>query len=213
MEVFKPKKQYEMRLIPIKDLRFAEYNPRSIKDKNFERLQESLSEFGVATPITVNMYKGRENIIVGGHMRVRALEQQAELEVPCFIVYLDEAKEKLCNIALNNPSMQGDWDEEKLAELIVKLTEEGVNVKLTGFDDAQITNLKDMQSLKGHKDDPEDFDAQAEYDAISTPESKPGEIYELGEHRLMCGDATNPEHVSKLMQNDKARLIFTDPPL
>lgn len=111
----------DVKLIPIKDLKFAEYNPRSITTSQFEKLRQSIREFGFVEPVVVNSFKGRENVIVGGHMRVRAAEAEGWTEVPCHFVSLDAQKEKLLNIALNR--IHGEWDEGKLAELVFTLNQ------------------------------------------------------------------------------------------
>lgn len=135
----------ELRLIPIPQLKFADYNPRKISKENFERLRTSIKEFGFSVPCTVNMHPGREYVLIGGHMRVRAAELEGMKEVPCYIVDLDLKKEKLLNVALNNRGMQGTWDEGMLSELLVGLNREGANIKLTGFNDEEVTKLVDEQ--------------------------------------------------------------------
>lgn len=127
----------ELRNIPIANLIFAEYNPRAIEEKNFEKLKESIRQFGIADPVIVNMHPGRENIIIGGHMRTLAAKQLGITEVPCFILNLNEKKEKALNVALNNKEMQGAFDKERLSELVVSLQADE-EVKLLGFDDEQI---------------------------------------------------------------------------
>ena len=194
-----------MKLIPIKDLKFADYNPRKISKENFERLRRSIKEFGFTVPNTVNSHNGRENVLIGGHMRTRAAEAEGMTEVPCWIIDVDPQKERMLNVALNNPHLAGDWDDQMLAEMLVKLNDEGADVKLTGFDEDQVTRiLDDYMDIGGGDAPPEPPKGE--------PESKVGEIYELGPHRLMCADCTDIGNVSRLMGDKKANLVFTDPP-
>ena len=197
----------ETKLIKIEDLKFADYNPRTISKENFERLRLSIRSFGFTVPCTVNNYPGRENVLIAGHMRSRAAKEEGMTEVPCFIVSLDPQKERLLNIALNNQNLAGEYDEQLLAEMIVKLNDEDADIKLTGFDEEQISNILDDYMDTGNGDDDEAPEPEA-----GEPESKLGEIYELGPHRLMCGDSTSIADVEKLLNGIKGDMIFTDPP-
>lgn len=197
----------ELKLIPIKDLKFADYNPRKISKENFARLRESIKNFGFTVPATVNMHPGREMVLIAGHMRTRAAQAEGLTEVPCLVVDLPLQKEKMLNIVLNNKNVQGEFDEEKLAEIIVKLNEEDADIKLTGFDDRQVSVLLDDYMDTGNEEAEEDLEPTE-----GPTDSVVGEVYQLGPHRLLCGDSTNPEHLKKLMDGKKADLILTDPP-
>ncbi len=144
--------------MPIGELKMAEYNPRRIAPENFERLRKSLREFGFADPAVVNKHVGRENVVIGGHMRIRAAEQEGMTEVPCFFVDMDESREKLLNIALNAPALQGVWDEERLAEILVKLNEDGADLTLTGFNEDELRVHLGLGEAKGQGQDPERFE-------------------------------------------------------
>lgn len=133
----------ELRLIKIADLKFQDYNPRTISDEAFTLLKESLTNFGYTVPNTVNMFPGRENVVIGGHQRSRAWQALGHDEVPCFIVNVDEQKEKLLNIALNNYKMQGQWDKNLLADMLVKLQDEDAPVKLSGFSEGEVKLIID----------------------------------------------------------------------
>src|SRR3990167_8156473 len=194
----------EIKLVPIGDLQFADYTPRKITDSQFRKLRASLREFGFVEPVVVNRHPGRENVIVGGHMRVRAAIAEAMTEAPCFFVDLDPQKEKLLNIALNRIS--GDWDEEKLAEMVYKLNEEGADLTLSGFEEHEVSRILD-DVMQVEEEEPEEIPPPPD---VAT--SVPGEVYELGPHRLICGDSTDPEVWEKLMAGVKADMVFTDPP-
>ncbi len=182
-------------------LTFAEYNPRQISKHDFHKLVQSIKEFGFVEPVVIN----KDNTIIGGHMRVRAAKELNINEIPCIQVDLPKEKEKALNLALNR--IHGDWDEEKLAELLFEL-ENLPELELTGFSESEVAKVLDTVRLA--KED--EFDSQKEYDAIKEPVTKLGDLYELGRHRLLCGDATEPESWKKLMGDEKANLIFTDPP-
>ncbi len=139
----------ETRMIAIKDLKFADYNPRKIDTRNFEKLRKSIKEFGFTVPNTVNKHPGRENIIVAGHMRTRAAEAEGLTEVPCFIVDLDIAKEKLLNVTLNNRNLMGQWDDQLLAELVVGLNTDGADVSLMGFAEDELISIQEGVGPRG----------------------------------------------------------------
>lgn len=195
--------------IPIVKLRFAEYNPRKITRGVIEQLKRSLQEFGCPVPIVINTYKGRENVVVGGEKRVRAATELGWQEIPYSIVNLPLEKEKALNLALNK--IEDEWDEEKLAKVIKELTDIDFDVSLTGFNEVEISNLLDTQVLLDLPEE-EPWDTETELKKITEPISKYGEIYQLGSHRLMCGDATRLEDVQKLMNGKIGDMVFTDPP-
>lgn len=199
--------------IPIKDLKLADYNPRDIEKKELESLKRSVEEFGLRGLITVNQYKGREGIIVGGNMTVIALREMGWKTIPqknVDFVNLPENKEMALSLALNRIGQKRNWNDERLAEIIWKLNRADLDLSTTGFDEVQISNLLDAQMLKGMEE--EDFNLETEIGKIVNPKTKYGEIYKLGRHKLMCGDATKLEDVEKLMAGEKADMIFTDPP-
>jgi len=131
----------ELKTKKIDDLILADYNPRAITKKNLDRLRASIKEFGFSEPVVINSHEGRENVIIAGHMRVRAAKMEGLKEVPCVIIDIDPSREKALNIALNNENLRGMWDEQKLSEIMVGLNEEDVNLKITGFKPVQIRNI------------------------------------------------------------------------
>lgn len=195
--------------ISIANLRFAEYNPRKVTRSVIDALKRSLEEFGCPVPIVINTYKGRENVVVGGEKRIRAATELGWKEIPYTPVNLPLNKEKALNLALNK--IEDEWDEEKLAKVITDLTQVDFDLSLTGFNDVEISNLLDSTMLLDIPDE-EPWDTEKELEKITEPISKYGEICQLGQHRLMCGDATKPEDVKKLMNGKTADMIFTDPP-
>ncbi|WP_114950108.1 site-specific DNA-methyltransferase [Trueperella pyogenes] len=184
----------------------ADYNPRKeLKpgDPEFEKLTRSLTEFGYVEPVIWNKTTGN---VVGGHQRLTALKHLGHTEVDCVVVELDEVREKALNIALNKIS--GDWDEAKLALVIADLDIADFDAELTGFDEKEIQQL--IGSLDETEIEDDGFDLTAALEAAAFV--KRGDIWSLGRHRLVCGDATNPDDVAALMDGKLANLVLTDPP-
>jgi len=203
----------DIRKIEISKSNPAPYNPRidlQPGDPYYEKLKRSIEEFGYVEPIVWNIQTGN---LVGGHQRYKILvDEQGAIEVEVSVVDLDETREKALNLALNKIS--GDWDEEKLAQVLADLHESELNISLSGFDDQEVTELLseylDIQVEEPVVDD--DFDVERALDEIHEPDTKPGDIWRLGRHLLMCGDSTNQDDVKTLMGREKAALVVTDPP-
>jgi len=196
--------------IPIDRLNPAAYNPRKdLKpgDPEYEKLLQSIDEFGYVEPIVWNERTGN---IVGGHQRFKVLQQLGWDEIDCVVVDMDDMREQALNIALNKIS--GAWDKPKLAEILQRLEERGFNLDLTGYTKMDTAKLyKEIQRSRGNLTE-DNFDGKAEADSIETPVTQPGDIWQIGRHRLLCGDSTDPKQVAKLMAGAKAKMVFTDPP-
>src|SRR3990167_6140606 len=190
-----------MKIVEVKtgDLVPAQYNPRKWPEKEIKDLTASIKEFGLVDPLIVNSAKERKNVVIGGHFRLWIANNLGYKTVPVVYVNIpDLKKEQELNLRLNRNLGQWDWD------LLAKFDEE--LLLDVGFESVEIDRI-----LKGGIEE-DDFDAEAEATNIKKPKSKRGEIYQLGVHRLMCGDATNKEDVAKLMDGKKADMVFTDPP-
>ncbi|WP_151191923.1 ParB N-terminal domain-containing protein [Desulfotomaculum copahuensis] len=186
----------EIKRIPVEQINPAPYNPRKdLKpgEPEYEKLRRSIQEFGFVEPLVWNKRTGN---LVGGHQRLKVLIEQGVREVEVSVVDLDDQRERALNIALNKIS--GDWDNEKLKDLLEELDTGDFDIELTGFTEAEIEDLM-IQFHVEKKADPDEFDADAAAEAIAEPVTKKGVIYALGRHRLMCGDATSFEDVKKLM--------------
>lgn len=195
-----------MKPMPISELKPADYNPRKDLqpgDAEYEKLKRSLTEFGYVEPVIWNKTTGN---IVGGHQRLKVLEELGHTDVDVIVVELDETREKALNIALNKIS--GEWDNDRLALLIADLDASDFDAELTGFDDAEIQQL--IGSLDENEVEDDDFDLTAALEAAAFVER--GDIWTLGRHRLVCGDATSVEDVELLMDGKRANLVLTDPP-
>lgn len=188
----------------ITDLIPADYNPRKdLKpgDPDYEKLKHSMKEFGYVDPIIWNQQTGR---VVGGHQRLKILQNEGIKEAECVVVNLDEEKEKALNIALNKIS--GDWDKDKLALLMTDLQASDLDISLTGFDEDEIS---DLLATEGDTHD-DNFDVDSELNKPTF--SKAGDLWHLVRHTLFCGDATKGEGYQKLLGDHKVNLVLTDPP-
>lgn len=186
--------------VNVEDLIAADYNPRKWDTAAIAQLKESISKFGLIDPIIVNSATHRFNIILGGHFRLYCAKQIGYKTVP--VVYIDVPtleKEIEINLRLNKNS--GAWDFNLLANIDQDL------LHMVGFDQTDITKIFDLD-----EDVEDDFDLDDELEGNHTPVAKLGDVYQLGEHRLMCGDATNPDHLRELMGGVQADMVFTDPP-
>ena len=188
------------------DMLPADYNPRKdLKpgDAEYEKLKRSLETFGYVEPVIWNKTTGR---VVGGHQRLKVLMDIGMAEIQCVVVELSEDKEKALNIALNKIS--GEWDNNKLALLIADLQGEDFDVSLTGFEPAEIDALFKDTLKDGIKEDNFNVEEELKKPVIT----KPGDVWTLGRHRLICGDSTKAETYEILMNGVKANLVITDPP-
>jgi len=187
--------------VPIGDLKASTYNPRKWDDKVIADMTQSIERFGLCDPLIVNGAPERRNVVIGGHLRLTVAKRLGFIEVPVVYVNIPEiGREQELNLRLNKNL--GDWDEE-----LLKLFDTSLLLDV-GFTPDDLNNFFD--DVLDVSDD--GFDVKKELANITTPETKPGDLYQLGDHRLLCGDALNPEHVKKLMGTDKARMIYCDPP-
>lgn len=188
------------------DLIPADYNPRKDLqpgDAEYEKLKRSVETFGYVEPIIWNEQTGR---IVGGHQRLKVMQDLGYQEIECVIIDIDESQEKALNVALNKIS--GSWDEDKLMSLITDLEGSDFDVSLTGFDVAELDELFKDTLTDGIEDNDFDVEEELKRPAIS----KHGDIWTLGRHRLYVGDSTEQESYERLMENKQANIVVTDPP-
>lgn len=191
--------------IKIEILKPAEYNPRKDlkpEDEEYQKIKKSITEFGYVAPVIVNS----NMTVIGGHQRLKVLKELGYTEVECVVVDLDQKKEKALNIALNKIS--GDWDNDKLEELLAELKQTDIDMDITGFSFDEVDEI--LKDITGSKED--DFDLDQALDEIEEPISKRGDVWILGKNRLMCGDSTQKEDVMHLMNSQEADMLLTDPP-
>lgn len=194
-----------IQIIDINKLIPATYNPRKdLKpdDAEYIKIKNSIVKFGFVSPLVIN----KDMTVIGGHQRLKVLKDLGITEVECIVVDLDKTNEKALNIALNK--IQGDWDEDKLEALLQELKLEEFDMNLTGFDFDEVDEI--LNDINGTKED--NFDIDSAYEEIEEPITKPGDIWILGNHRLMCGDSTHKDDIMRLMNNQDADMLLTDPP-
>ena len=198
-------KTAQLKVLPVSVLKPAAYNPRKkLKpgDKEYEKIKNSIEEFGFADPLVVNA----DMTIIGGHQRLSVAIDLGYTEAPCAVVDVDKVREKALNIALNK--ITGAWDDSLLAELLEDLQNSDFDLGKTGFEPPEIDQLFNQVHDKEVKED--DFDVEEE---LKQPAfSKLGDLWLLGKHRVICGDSTGEEVYTRLMDGQKANLVLTDPP-
>ena len=195
----------EMKMINTKELVPYVNNARTHSPEQINKLRSSLREFGFVNPIIID----KDKTVLAGHGRLMAAKEEGIEEVPCVLVdYLTEAQKKAYILADNRYAEDAGWDEEMLRLEIEALEGMDFNLGLTGFDEDEIADLFDTDNTSDVEDD--DFDLEEALEKASFV--KQGDIWTVGRHRLMCGDATKKEDVEKLMEDKKANLIVTDPP-
>lgn len=194
----------EMQLVSIDKLVPYVNNARTHSAEQITKLRSSLREFGFVNPIIID----REFNIIAGHGRLMAAKEEGINEVPCvFADFLTEAQKKAYILADNRMAMDAGWDEELLKIEMEELQNLGYDLGYTGFDEKELAELFGIDDKEVEDDD---FDLTAALEKASFVEK--GDVWFVGKHKLMCGDATSSEDVSKLMEGKKANLILTDPP-
>ena len=195
----------EMQLVQLGKLVPYINNARTHSSEQLTKLRSSLREFGFINPVIID----RDYNIIAGHGRVLAAKEEGIMEVPCvFVDYLTEAQKKAYILADNRMALDAGWDEELLRIEIESLQGEDFDVSLTGFEEQELADLFAIEGDKAAKDD--DFELSAALEKASFVER--GDLWIVGRHRLLCGDATRTEDVERLMDGKKANLIVTDPP-
>lgn len=195
----------EMKMVETSKLIPYVNNARTHSQEQVNKLRGSLREFGFINPVIIDS----DFNVIAGHGRLMAAKEEGIEEVPCVLVdYLTEAQKKAYILADNRYAQDAGWDEEMLKLEIEALEGMDFDVSLTGFDDQEIADLfADSESTGAEEDD---FDLSDALEKATFVER--GDVWQVGRHRLMCGDATSPEDVATLMDGKKANLIITDPP-
>ena len=195
----------QMQMVKVSELIPYVNNARTHSQEQVNKLRSSLREFGFVNPVIIDQDKN----VIAGHGRLMAAKEEGITEVPCVLVdYLTEAQKKAYILADNRYAQDAGWDEELLRLEIESLEGMDFDVSLTGFDDQEIADLFADGESTGAEDD--DFDLSDALEKAAFVER--GDVWQVGRHRLMCGDATSPEDVATLMDGKKANLIITDPP-
>lgn len=195
----------EMKMVSISKLIPYVNNARTHSQEQVNKLRGSLREFGFINPVIIDA----DYNVIAGHGRLIAAKEEGIEEVPCVLVdYLSEAQKKAYILADNRYAQDADWDEELLKLEIEALEGMDFDVSLTGFNEDEIADLFADSEGTGAEDD--DFDLSDALEKATFVER--GDVWIVGRHRLMCGDATSEKDVAILMDNKRANLIITDPP-
>lgn len=195
----------EMQLVQTAKLVPYVNNARTHSPEQIMKLRSSIREFGFLNPVIID----RSYNLVAGHGRIMAAKEEGIDAVPCvFVDNLTEAQKKAYIIADNRMAMDAGWDEELLRIEIEALQAEAFDISLTGFEEQELTDLFASEDESDVEDD--DFDLNDALEKASFV--KRGDVWQVGRHRLMCGDATSEEDVATLMDGKLANLIVTDPP-
>jgi DNA modification methylase len=192
----------QIEIADINSIKPYENNPRKLSDTAIEKVAMSLKEYGFRQPIVVD----KDRVIVAGHTRFRASKKLGLKNVPISIIdNLTEEQINAYRIADNRTAEESEWDNELLKMEIKELEAKDFKLDLLGFNDEQLNNIlfEEKQGLTDEDEVPE---------TPEEPISKLGDIWKLGNHRVMCGDSTKNEDFDKLMQNEKANVVYTDPP-
>src|SRR5260370_23253 len=186
----------QVRVMKIAELAPAPYNPRTITEHAAKGLRASIRRFGLVQPIVWNI---RTKHVVGGHQRIDAMKSLGKTEAQVVVVNLPESEEKALNVTLNNPAIGGEFTDD-LQAILAELSA----MPDLEFDELRLDALLDV-SLGAIVEDeiPE---------PPKKPVTKPGDLWILGDHRLLCGDSTNAEDVERVLGGDKPFLMVTDPP-
>lgn len=190
----------KIELVPLHLLKPATYNPRKWDSSAITQLTKSIKEFGLVDPILVNGSPKRRNIVIGGHFRLKIAKDLGYTEIPVVFLNIPNVeKEKELNLRLNKNT--GDWDFEKLKSFDLDMLTD------IGFDKIELSDLW-SQDLEIADDK---FDVDKELEKIKNPKTKLGDLIILGDHRLICGDSTDPTVLQKLFGKEKASMIYSDP--
>ena len=185
--------------VEIEKLKPAVYNPRRLTEEQEKHLTQSLKSFGLVDPIIVNSHEGRENIVVGGHQRLKIAKKLNYKKIPVVYVDLNEAREKELNLRLNRNL--GEWDPELLKNFDLNL------LLSVGFNDIDLGNIwNDVLQI-----DNDDFDEAQELEKAKDTKIKLGDLYQLGNHFLLCSDSSDPKNIKRLMGQERTSMIYCDP--
>jgi len=188
-------------------------NPRTHNDEQVAKIAASIVEYGWTNPVLVD----GDNGIIAGHGRLAAAHKLGLTEVPVIeLAHLSPTQKRAYVISDNRLALDAGWDDAMLALELAELSEAGFDLALTGFEDAEIEALLADDLGDGDGDQEQDTDEPDAADDVpdtpTIPVSRPGDVWALGQHRLICGDAADPSVIASLMLGEQAKLCFTSPP-
>jgi DNA modification methylase len=184
-------------------------NPRKISDVELESLTRSLREWGFVQPV---LARKTDKVVIGGHQRLLAARRLGLKTVPVIFVDLSVEQARVLNLALNKIS--GSWDNELLGRMLADLSAVAdLDLSLSGFDEDELDKLLKSLDVREKKERPEAFDVDAALAAArAATRAKRGELWAMGDHRLLIGDATDTAAVQRLLGETRPAMAFTDPP-
>lgn len=178
-------------------------NSRTHSEEQVNQIVASINEFGFTNPLLID----EKDNIIAGHGRLLASKKLKMEEVPCIVLSgLTEAQKKAYIIADNKMALNAGWNEELLKIELENLKELDFNLELTGFNVDELDDIFQVEEEQEIVED--DFDIEPPEE----PKAKLGDIYQLGNHRLMCGDSTNVDDINKLLNSNKIDMVYTDAP-
>ncbi|HEY5274949.1 MAG TPA: ParB N-terminal domain-containing protein, partial [Coriobacteriia bacterium] len=195
--------------VPIDDLRPDPANPRRISEDELNALERSLRQFGFVQPV---LARREDRTVIGGHQRLVAARRLGLTSVPVTWLDISVQQARLLGLALNKIS--GSWDDALLARLLADLqATPDVDLSLSGFGEDEIGDLLRKLEVREKREHVESFDLdEALEEARRAPRTKLGDLWQLGDHRLLCGDATKADDVARLLDGAELKLLTTDPP-
>jgi ParB-like chromosome segregation protein Spo0J len=205
----RPSPTVTVELVPIDDLRPDPANPRRISEDDLDSLERSIRQFGFVQPV---LARREDRTVIGGHQRLVAARRLGLTTVPVTWIDVSAEQARLLGLALNKIS--GSWDEQLLARMLAELqATPDLDLSLSGFGEDEIGDLLRKLEVREKREHVESFDLDEALDeARRAPRTNLGDLWVLGEHRLMCGDATKAEDVARLLDGAEPKLLTTDPP-
>ena len=203
-------KVHEQRIKKIEELKETEYNPRKISKQDYNNLKKSIQNKGFCDPLIINMFPGRENIIISGHQRFRVAKELGMTEISVIELNLNETQEKAANLQFNRT--RGEFEEEQLTDLLMQIESENEDMlSLTGFNTAEVNYLLGLRDRE--KEDIFASSIEDAYEQGNKHGIENGDVVILDKkHKIICGDSTDPNIIRKLLGENKIDLIVTSPP-
>ena len=198
--------------VPIEKIANWKDNPKSIKEEDLKRLKYQIKKLGVYKPLLVTRALKKDKagtakyISLGGNQRLKAFGELKTQIIPCSLVKADTQKKRI-EYSLSDNDQMGRYESDLLNDLVLPEMD-NLDLDMFKLDLGELTGLEEFMGIDSTETGTEDDIPEVPED----PVTKTGDLYQLGDHRLLCGDATKKEDVDRLMGGEKADMVFTDPP-